>query len=247
MQPTEEVYLRMLESGVEVKGKEMQRFQEMAADFGVYLVLGMNERVAIGAGQGTLYNSFVIINDQGEIEVHHRKLMPTYTEKLLYGSGDGHGLKSVSTKFGKLGALICWEHWMPLTRQALHMEGEHLHIALWPAVNDLHQLASRHYAFEAQAYVIAAGQILQIKDLPQELALPQDLSIDLDRYLLNGGSAVIAPDSSYLMDPQWDKEGLLIQELPPLKNTLKGRLKLDVTGHYNRADVFKLDINKQRL
>ncbi|MEM6377828.1 MAG: carbon-nitrogen hydrolase family protein [Bacteroidota bacterium] len=244
---TEMVFAEMLENGLEVSGKETQLFKQMAADFGLYIVLGCNERVKKGAGQGTIYNSLLIFSNRGELVVHHRKLMPTYTEKLLYGTGDGHGLKTVDTDFGKLGGLICWEHWMPLTRQSMHLEGEHIHIALWPAVKDLHQLASRHYAFESQSFVVAVGQILQVKDLPKTFDLPEELSTKPDRYLLNGGSAVIGPDSNYLLEPQFDREALLVFDVQDLAAVKRGRLKLDVSGHYNRADVFDLEINKKRL
>ncbi len=246
-EPTAQVFLEMLENGVEIPGKAIDQLSQMAADFGLYIVMGVNERVQQGAGQGTLYNSLLIFDKQGQLAVHHRKLMPTYTEKLLYGTGDGHGLQSIDTSFGKLGALICWEHWMPLTRQTMHIAGELIHIALWPAVKDLHQLASRHYAFESQSYVIAVGQILQVKDLPKALPLPQELAKTPDRYLLNGGSSIIGPDSAYIMEPQFETENLLVHDIKDLNKAYKGRLKLDVSGHYNRPDVFDLKINKRRL
>lgn len=246
-QATEIVFAEMLDNGLEVPGKETTLLCQIAADLKLHIVLGCNERVTSGAGQGTIYNTLLIISDQGEIVVHHRKLMPTYTEKLLYGSGDGHGLKTVDTPFGKLGGLICWEHWMPLSRQSMHVAGEHIHIALWPAVKDLHQLASRHYAFEGQCFVVAVGQILQVKDLPKQFDLPKQLAQAPDRYLLNGGSAVIGPDSQYLMEPQFDQEALLIFEIKDLAAAKRGRLKIDVSGHYNRPDVFNLEVNKKRL
>ncbi|GAB5551263.1 MAG: carbon-nitrogen hydrolase family protein [Saprospiraceae bacterium] len=244
---TEMVFAEMLDNALEVPSKDTQILCQMAADLKLYLVIGCNERVTVGAGQGTIYNSLLIISDQGDLVVQHRKLMPTYTEKLLYGSGDGHGLQTIDTAFGKLGGLICWEHWMPLTRQSMHLAGEHIHIALWPAVNDLHQLASRHYAFESQSFVVAVGQVLQVKDLPKQFELPEDLARTPDRYLLNGGSAVIGPDSNYLLEPQFDREELLIYEIQDLAAAKRGRLKLDVSGHYNRADVFDLQVNKKRL
>ncbi|MEO0340849.1 MAG: carbon-nitrogen hydrolase family protein, partial [Bacteroidota bacterium] len=199
-EPTAQVFLEMLENGVEIPGKAIDQIGQMAADYQMHIVMGVNERVRQGAGQGTLYNTLLIFDKEGHLVVHHRKLMPTYTEKLLYGTGDGHGLQSVETPFGKLGALICWEHWMPLTRQTMHNAGEIIHIALWPAVKDLHQLASRHYAFESQSFVIAVGQILQVKDLPSTLQLPEDLANTPERFLLNGGSSIIGPDSAYILE-----------------------------------------------
>jgi len=245
--PTQEVFYQMMENAIEVPGPATDFLSNLARDLGVILVAGVNERTKKGRAQGTLYNSILIFSADGTLEVHHRKLMPTYTEKLLYGSGDAHGLKSIETPFGKLGALICWEHWMPLARQTMHEEGETLHLALWPAVKDLHQLASRQYAFEGQCFVVAVGQVLQVKDLPSVLELPESLASDPEQYLLNGGSAVIAPDSSYILEPQFDKEGLLLVEIDQLKRVVFGRLALDVTGHYYRPDLFDFNVNKKRL
>ncbi len=98
----------------------------------VIICIGLNEKVTAGIGNGTIYNSFVFINEDGAIANHHRKLVPTFNERLLYGQGDATGLKTTDTKWGKVGGLICWEHWTPLSRQALHNEGELIHISLWP-------------------------------------------------------------------------------------------------------------------
>jgi len=235
-----------MDNALLVSGPETEQFRRLARSGKLHIVLGCTERVGEGPGQGTLYNTLLIFNPQGEMVVHHRKLMPTFSEKLLYGPGDGNGLKTVDTPFGKMGGLICWEHWMPLSRQTLHNAGEHIHIALWPAVNELHQLASRHYAFEGQCYVVAVGQILQVKDLTDALVLPEDLAVSPDRYLLNGGSAVIAPDTSYVLPPQFEKDELIFQEITDLDATQRGRIRLDVSGHYQRPDVFELKVNKER-
>lgn len=98
------------------------------------------------------------IGPDGQLLNHHRKLMPTYTEQLVWGTGDGEGLRSVETPVWRIGGLVCWEHWMPLARQALHEAGEDIHVAVWPTVKDMHQVSSRHYAFEGRCYVLAAGR-----------------------------------------------------------------------------------------
>lgn len=243
---TDELFSRMMANALVVPGPDTERFSQLARAGRMHIVLGCTERVDQGPGQGTLYNSLLIFDAEGELVVHHRKLMPTFSEKLLYGLGDGQGLQTVSTPFGKVGGLICWEHWMPLTRQTLHDGGEHIHIALWPAVNDLHQLASRHYAFEGQTYVVAVGQILQVKDLPPGLDLPAELAARPDHYLLNGGSTIIAPDTSYVLAPQYERDELIFHEITDLNATQRGRIRLDVSGHYQRSDVFELKINKWR-
>ncbi|MEM9821277.1 MAG: carbon-nitrogen hydrolase family protein [Bacteroidota bacterium] len=245
-EPTKEVFTWMHQNGVEVPGPVTDTLGALARKHQLTLVIGVNEVIRSGPGQGTMYNSLLIFNEKGELANHHRKLMPTYTEKLLHGMGDGHGLKTVDTTFGKLGALICWEHWMPLTRQALHESGEHIHIALWPKVHELHQVASRHYAFEGRCFVIAVGQIIRVKDLPEALTVSAELKDQPDRLLLNGGSCVIGPDGHYLLPPQFDQIGIIMVEIDQLDRLIGERMTLDTTGHYNRRDVFDLTINKER-
>lgn len=245
--PTKEVYAQMLQNGIEVDGPSGRFLADLARDHRIMLVAGVNEVVSTGYGSGSLFNSLVFYDEEGRLINHHRKLMPTFTEKLLYAIGDGHGLQTMDTKIGRLGGLICWEHWMPLSRQALHMGNEHLHIAVWPAVKELHQMASRHYAFEGRCYVIAAGQVLKVKHLPDVLPLPGHLEKEPDKYLLNGGSSVIGPDGAYLLEPQFDKEELLFVTIEDWPGILRERMTLDVSGHYSRPDVFDLEINRKRM
>lgn len=244
--PTKQVFQQMYENGFDANGPAMAKMKELAAAHQVYLLFGANEVIAKGAGNGTIFNSLFIIDPKGELLLHHRKLMPTYTEKLLYGLGDGHGLKTVETPEGNIGALICWEHWMPLTRQSLHLESEQLHFALWPAVNEAHQLASRHYAFEGRCFVVAVGQIMQASDIPSALELPTHLAEKPETYLMNGGSCVIGPDGQFILPPQLEKENIFYCDLPNLKNTIQEKLNLDTAGHYNRPDIFSFEIDKRR-
>ena len=136
------------------------------------VVCGVSERVGAGPGRGTLYNTLLTIGPDGELLNHHRKLVPTYTERMVWGNGDADGVRAVDTPSGRAGGLVCWEHWMPLARQALHDSGEDIHAALWPTVHDRHQLASRHYAFEGRCFVLAAGQLIQGSTLPKDLRAP---------------------------------------------------------------------------
>lgn len=245
-EPTKQVFQKMHENGVEVPGIVTNRLGDLAREKRVVIGIGINEVVRRGANQGTIFNSFLLFNQNGDLAVHHRKLMPTYTEKLLYGTGDGHGLRIAETPFGNIGGLICWEHWMPLTRQAMHLAGEHIHLALWPKVHEMHQVASRHYAFEGRCFVIAIGQMLQIEDLPKELKLPEKLADQPEYYVLNGGSCVVAPNGKYLLEPQFDREAILYINIPDLMQTYRERMTLDVTGHYNRMDVFDFEVNRER-
>ena len=239
-EPTKEVFLRMRKNSVVVPSEVTDKLASAAKQFDIAIVIGINERVDFGPGNGTLYNSLLIFNENGELANHHRKLIPTYTERMLYGQGDAKGLKAVDTKIGRVGGCICWEHWMPLTRQALHDSGEHIHVALWPTVHEMHQIASRQYAFEGRCFVVAVGQILSSKQFPTEFgALPNDEPI------LRGGSCVIGPNGTYVLEPSYDNEAILYASID-LSDTEKEKLTLDVSGHYSRPDVFKFEVNAER-
>ena len=243
-EPTKEVFLRLYQNCMTVPGTETNTFCQLARELKVALVLGINERVEKKAGHGTLYNTLITIDATGDIVNHHRKLMPTYTERIMWGQGDGAGLKAVDTTAGRIGGLICWEHWMPLARQALHETQEQIHIAAWPTVNDhRHQIASRHYAFEGRCFVLAAGSILPAGDVPAELPLHERFK-DHD-LVQRGGSTIIAPDGRYIVEPCWDREHILYAELD-LTEVIKESMTLDVTGHYSRPDVFAFKVNDSR-
>jgi nitrilase len=245
-EPSKAVFAKMIKNSVTVPGAETAVFCDFARTHNIVIVIGVNETVHAGPGNGTIYNTLLTIAANGEIVNHHRKLMPTYTEKLLYGTGDGHGLKVSETHLGRVGGLICWEHWMPLARQALHNSGEHLHVALWPWVHEMHQIASRHYAFEGRCFVIAVGQIMRVKDFPGELKLPPHLEHKPGELILKGGSCIIAPDGTYILEPQLETEEIIIQEITGLERIYKERMTLDTSGHYHRPDIFTFDVNMKR-
>lgn len=245
--PVKKVYKRMVRNSIRIPGVETEILAEAAKKHGQIIVMGANERIESGPGNGTLYNSLIIIGSDGRLLLHHRKLMPTFNEKLVYGTGDAFGLHAVDTSWGRLTALICWEHWMPMARQALHNSGETVHIALWPSAHEIHQLASRHYAFEGRCFVIAAGQIMKTSELPIEVGSDVKGSGDSVELILNGGSSVIGPDGMYLLEPQLGREEILYFTIEDMDRIIEERMTLDVSGHYNRPDIFDLSINKKRL
>jgi nitrilase len=239
--PTKAVFARLYANSMSIPGKELIILQNVAKELGVTLILGINERV----DSGTLYNSLLVINDDGQLVNHHRKLMPTYTERLVWGQGDGAGLQASDTSAGRVSGLICWEHWMPLARQTLHNASEQIHTALWPTVHEMHQVASRHYAFEGRCFVLAAGCMMTVSDLPSELDIPVDLAATPERWLLRGGSAIIAPDGRYIVPPCYDDETILTAEID-LDEVIQEKMTLDVSGHYQRLDVFTFDVSRER-
>jgi nitrilase len=235
--PTKQVFARLRHNSITIPGPEVAALCEAAGDLKINLVMGVNERVDAGPGNGTLYNSLLMITPEAELANHHRKLVPTHTERLIWGHGDGQGLSSMKTKVGRIGGLICWEHWMPLARMAMHNSGEHIHVAVWPTVHDLHQLCSRHYAFEGRCFVLAVGLMMSVRDLPSELQAGTNMRKRSGEWLERGGSAMIAPDSRYIVEPVFDREELIVADLN-LGEIDQEFLTLDVSGHYSRPDVF---------
>jgi len=239
--PTKDVFARLRRNSVVVPGAATEKFSQVAREHKVSIVIGVNERVESGAGNGTLYNTLLTFGDDGTLVNHHRKLVPTYTERIVWGQGDGRGLKAVETSIGRVGSLVCWEHWMPLARQAMHVSGEHVHVAVYPTAHEMHQIASRQYAFEGRCFVLAIGLLMSVRDLPGELARPAALAGRPDEFILRGGSSVIAPDGSYVVEPVFDEERIIIAELD-LTAIDREKMTLDVTGHYHRPDVFEFKL-----
>ncbi len=237
--PTKKVYARMFENSIAVNSPEMEKVLSIFGKYDLVACLGFNEK----AYNGSLYNSFLLAEGK-ELKNVHRKLVPTFTERLVHKQGNADGLKAVDTRLGKIGGLICWEHWMPLSRQKLHQDGELIHIALWPTVHEMHQIASRSYAFEGRCFVLAVGQLLQVKDLPAEFELPEELKGQPEKYLMEGGSAVIAPTGFYLEQPDFSHQEIQYAQLD-LRQAIEERLTLDITGHYARPDLFHFGLNSE--
>ncbi len=235
--PVKAVFARIAENSVAIPGPALDRLADAAREAKATLVVGLGERVGRGAGRGTLYNSLITIGPDGRLLNHHRKLMPTYTERLIWGAGDVEGLRAVDTPAGRVSALVCWEHWMPLARQALHESGEDIHVAVWPTVHDLHQVASRQYAFEGRCFVLASGALMRASALPPELEPHPERVTGPDQWVLRGGSAIIGPDGKYIVEPVYDEPRIVIAELD-LRRASEESMTLDVTGHYHRPELF---------
>lgn len=240
-EPTKRIFAEMRRNSLVISGKETEMLGRAAHENKVTVVIGANERVNQGIGNGTLYNALLTFDETGTLRNHHRKLIPTYTERLVHGQGDGDGLNAVETSVGRIGGLICWEHWMPLTRQAMHDAGEHIHVAVFPTVHEMHQIASRQYAFEGRCFVLAIGLIMKAQDLPSELLSYE--KTDQTLLILRGGSCLIAPDGSFVIEPVFDREEILTAEID-LTQIDREKMTLDVSGHYQRRDVFEFTVNQ---
>jgi nitrilase len=232
------LHARLLENAVVVPGPATARIGALARELGIALVIGVQER----AGK-TLYNALLVFGSDGGLLNHHRKLVPTYTERLVWGQGDGQGLRAVDVAGTKLGGLICWEHWMPLARQAMHDAGEEIHVAAWPGVHEMHLIASRHYAFEGRCFVIAAGSILRVDQMPPELPPAEKYARNPKGLMIPGGSAIIGPDGTVRAGPVFDAETVIVADCD-LAEIAKEAQTLDVSGHYSRPDVLELRIKE---
>lgn len=233
------MYAKTLASGIQVPGKETELIAKWCRNYNINISIGVNEKTE--QDTGSLYNSLLFFDITGQLVIHHRKLNPTFTEKLIHVQGDGLGLITTDIHHAKVGGLICWEHWMPMARQALHDSGEHVHVAVWPEVHDLHLMASRHYAFESKSYVIAAGQLLRYEDMPEELPIIE--KFQPGDYILKGGSCIIGPDSNLITDQVFEKEQLITAELD-MENVMAEKMYLDTGGHYSRKDVFFFEVKR---
>lgn len=239
--PVKQTFARLRENAVTIPGPIVDAVADAASRCDLTVVLGVHEKVETGPGNRTLYNTVITIGSDGRVLNRHRKLVPTYTERLVWGQGDGAGLCAVPTAVGRVGALICWEHWMPVVRHVMHVSGEDIHIAQWPTVHEMHQVASRQYAFEARCFVVAVGGILKAGDLPPEVPVPSSHAPSAEDNVLHGGSAIIAPDGRYVAGPVFDEETILVADLD-LSEIDEGAMNLDVTGHYHRPDLFDVQV-----
>jgi nitrilase len=245
--PVKAVFRRMAEQSVIVDGDSGQALAAIARRHQIAMTIGVVERVERGPGRGTLYNALLTYGPDGSLLNHHRKLVPTYTERLVWGPGDADGIRAVDVPVhsghARVGGLVCWEHWMPLARQALHNAGEDIHVAAWPTVKDMLQIASRHYAFEGRCFVLAAGSLMRASALPRELEAHPELVKDEHQFVLRGGSAIIGPDGHYVSEPVFDRPALLVADLD-LGLTREESMALDVAGHYSRPDAFVFDVHR---
>lgn len=227
-------------------GDDLAVLREAARVNEVTVVMGMNERSRHHGG--SLYNSLVTIGPDGTILNVHRKLTPTHTERTVWASGDAAGLRAVNTAVGRVGGLVCWEHWHPLARQALHAQDEQIHVAAWPDMPEMHHIAARSYAFEGRCFVLCAGQYLTTDDVPAELLTSYrrgvgDNALE-EGVLFNGGSGVIAPDGSWVTAPLFGEPSIVLATID-LTQIDAHHHDLDVAGHYLRPDVFELSIDRR--
>jgi nitrilase len=232
-----QTFARLAEQSVAIGSPAERRLGACARELGIWLVTGVNE--VEPERPGTIYNSLLYHAPDGELALHHRKLVPTNHERLVWGQGDGRGLHAVETGFGRVGGLICWENYMPLARTALYEAGVELYVASTADDGDGWQATLVHIARESRAYVISPCHFQRAASYPADFPLASELEgVDV---LGRGGSAILAPDGTYLAGPLYDEEGILYAELDPSR-LLAERQRFDPVGHYSRPDVLRLGV-----
>lgn len=227
------IFRRYFESAVELPSPAAAELSAIARDHSVFLVIGVIERDG-----GTLYCTVLFFSPAGELLGKHRKLMPTAMERLVWGMGDGSTMPVIDTPLGRLGAVICWENYMPMLRMAMYAKGIELYCA--PTVDDRDTWARsmQHIAFEGRCFVLSAVQYLERKDCPADYA-------DTAPVLIRGGSVIVNPQGLIVAGPHYGSETILIADLDR-NEIIEGKYDLDVAGHYARPDVFRLTVNERK-
>ncbi|MEM8585661.1 MAG: carbon-nitrogen hydrolase family protein [Bacteroidota bacterium] len=250
-QTQKEIHAHYLSQSIDIEAGDLDTLCLLAAQRSISVYLGIIER-PLDRGGHSCYCSLVFINANGVIQSVHRKLQPTYEERLCWSPGDGHGLRVHELGNGwRVGGLNCWENWMPLARTALYAQGENIHVSVWPGgLHNTHDL-TKFIAKESRSYVIAVSGLLSKAHLesrlPAEVPIPHiDLIIaNSPDWLANGASCIANPDGSWLIEPRLEEECLLTAELD-LNKVYEERQNFDPTGHYSRPSVTKLTVNRER-
>lgn len=232
-----EWYRRYWASSVELPGPDADRMGAMAREAGVHLVVGVIERDG-----GSLYCSVAFFGPDGAYLGKHRKLMPTAAERIVWAQGDGTTLPVFDTPIGNIGAVICWENYMPLLRTAMYEQGIELYCAPTADNRDSWIASMQHIALEGRCFVLSANQFAQRSDYPADYAASFMEARD-ETIISRGGSCIVGPMGQLLAGPVYGSETILLADLD-LNDLIRSKLDFDVTGHYARPDVFKLLVNK---
>lgn len=240
------IFAHYSRNAVDLESGDLVDVCDAAKKHSIAVYLGIIERPQDRTGF-SLYCSLVFINKSGEIKSVHRKLMPTYEERLVWSPGDGHGLRTHDLGSFKVGGLNCWENWMPLPRAALYAQGESLHVAVWPGSQRNTQDITPFLAKEGRSYSMAASGLMPVADIPKEAPLYTELMMAIGdkEFLSDGGSCLCAPNGDFVIEPQVGVEGVFSAQIN-LDKVREERQNFDAAGHYSRPDVTRLTVNRER-
>lgn len=239
-----ELHAHYVRNSVQIEAGDLDTICQLAKENSIAIYLGIMERPQDRGGH-SIYASLVYINEHGDIKSVHRKLQPTYDERLTWAPGDGNGLQVHPLKQFTVGGLNCWENWMPLPRAALYGQGENLHIAVWPGSLHNTKDITRFIARESRSYVISVSSLMQKEDFPNNTPHLERILEKAPDILANGGSCIAGPDGEWVVEPVVNKEGLIFHILD-FSKVYEERQNFDAVGHYSRPDVTQLTINRER-
>lgn len=239
-----ELHAHYVRNAIQIEAGELDGVYKLAKEHQMAIYLGIIERPKNRGGH-SIYCSLVYIDQNGNIQSVHRKLQPTYDERLTWAPGDGNGLQVHALKQFTVGGLNCWENWMPLPRTALYGQGENLHIAVWPGSDHNTKDITRFIARESRSYVISVSSLMKKEDFPTDTPHLNAILENAPDVLANGGSCIAGPDGEWLLEPVLNEEGLLFHTLD-FNRVYEERQNFDPVGHYSRPDVTKLIVNRER-
>ena len=238
------LYAHYAEQSVVIERGDLDSLCAAAAESGTSVYIGTMER-ASNRGGHSLYCSMIYIDAEGQIGSVHRKLVPTYEERLVWAPGDGHGLRTHALGPFTVGGLNCWENWLPLARASLYAAGEDLHVAIWPGSVRNTADITRFIAREARSFVVSVSGLMRAEDIGDDLPHAGELKAAADEVMADGGSCLAAPTGDWLLEPETGSESLRIAEIDH-RLVLEERQNMDVVGHYSRPDVTELRVNRRR-
>ena len=239
-----EIFAHYLKEAVSIDKGDLKTICALAKKSQIAIYIGCAEKAADRGGH-SIYCSLLYIDALGIIQSIHRKLMPTYEERLAWSIGDGNGLQVHTLGSFTVGGLNCWENWMPLARTALYAQGQNLHVAVWPGSMRNTVDLTRHIALENRMYVLSVSGLMRKQDIPDTVPHHKLIKQQADEFLSNGGSCIAAPDGSWLIEPITDKE-IVVTATIDMSEVRKERQNFDPSGHYARPDVFELNVNTKR-
>jgi nitrilase len=239
-----EFYAHYVQNAVCPEDGDLDSLSAVARKNGIAVYLGIVERASDRGGH-SLYCSLVFINKEGEIKSVHRKLQPTYEERLVWAQGDGNGLRVHSIPPFTVGGLNCWENWMPLSRTALYSMGENLHVAVWPGSRRNTEDISKFIAKESRSYVISVSGLMKKENIHEQVPYQTVLIENAPDVLADGGSCIVGPDGEWIFEPVVNEEGLFTSSID-FSKVLEERQNFDPSGHYSRPDVTRIQVNRDR-
>lgn len=244
-----DLFAHYVKNSVDLVQGDLDSLCREAGELGISVYLGVIERCAERGGF-SLYATLVYISQEGRVGSAHRKLMPTYDERLVWSPGDGNGLRVHPLGDFTVGGLNCWENWMPLPRAALYGQGENLHVAVWPGSIRNTADITRFIARESRSYVVSVSGMMRRELIPADmphadLILASLADDEPGKWLADGGSCVAGPDGNWVLEPQVGEEGLFFVEAS-IDVVARERQNFDPAGHYSRPDVTRLKVNRKR-